>query len=321
MMEEKDLSDLRKEIRETTELARAGKWDGNLIERLGALHKSGELDPSLLLNFGWLIYFRLKHTPLNSVLARKRLLVQYLNLELERPSLLHSLILGEALKTKKSTPSQFKIRDFVALWGIENLREEDWEKFKSEKMGHSSNSLVENLIGVYTREIKKDRTAASEDFGKLLDKAIAAYPSNPHLPLYRPIVLESRGQKEEALDCYRRLLKRWPRKFFLWSRAEELLPRADTDTRIALLCRAVTLVRDKSFLGDIRLRLAHLLNRKGMNHHAKHELNQYLQLYSSQGWHIKNWYDILCSRVEGAAPGVAPAPTPYDSFIALASQF
>lgn len=311
---------MKKEIKRATELLRDGKSEGDLFDRLVELHNSDNLDQSLFLNFGWLIYYKLKHTPLSSVLPRKRLLIRYLNLDLERPSLLHSLILNEAVKLKKNSPSQFRFRDFVELWGIPNLRDEDWEKFKPEN-GHAPNSLVENLIGVYTREIKKDGAEASEDFMNLLDKAIESYRSNPHLPLYRPIVLESQGRKEEALVCYRNLLKRWPRKFFLWSRAEELLPRADLDMRIALLCRAVTLVRDKSFLGDIRLRLANLLIRKGLHHYAKHELNQYLQLYSSQGWHIKNWHDTLCRRTETASPGVTPVPTPYDSLMAPASRF
>lgn len=319
-MEEKEIWELRKEIKTATELARNRKYDGDLFDRLSALHKSGNLDPSLFLNFGWLIYYRLKHTPLSSVLPRKKLLIQYLGLYLERPSLLHSLILNEAIKLKKNSPSQFRFRDFVDLWGLVNLRDEDWEKFKPEN-GHSPNSLVENLIGEYVREIKKDRATASEDFGQLLEKAISIYRSNPHLPLYLPIVLESQGKKGEALDCYRNLLKRWPRKFFLWSRAEALLPRGDLEMRIALLSKAVTLVRDKSFLGDIRLRLAHLLHRKGLHHHAKHELDQYLHLYSSQGWHIKNWHDSLCRRIEADAPGVAPMPTPYDSFLPLATQF
>lgn len=319
-MEERNVSELRKEIKAATELARSGGDVAEIYDRLSSMHKAGNLNQSLFLNFGWLIYYKLKYTPLNSVLPRKRLLIQYLNLDLPRPSLLHSLILNEAIKLKKNSPSQFRIRDFMELWDIDNLRDEDWEKFKPES-GHATNSLVENLIGVYTREIKKDRTAASEEFGMLLDKAIEVYRSNAHLPLYRPIVLESQGRQEEALVCYRKLLKRWPRKFFLWSRAEELLPASDLDTRIALLSKAVTLVRDENFLGDIRLRLANVLHKKGLHHHAKHELNQYHNLYVSRRWHIKAWHGTLSRRIEAAAPGVVPTPTPYDAFIAPATQF
>lgn len=319
-MEEKEKRELRKEIKAATELARSGKQTTELYDRLSTLHKSGHLDRDLFLNFGWLIYYNLKYIPVNNVLPRKRLMVQYLNLDLERPSLLHSLMLVEAIKLKKKSPAQFRFRDFVELWGLANLRDEDWENFKPEN-GRAKNSLVENLIGVYVHEIGKDHAVASEEFSRLLDKAIEIYRSNPHLPLYRAVMLEAQGRKEEALTCYCSLLKRWPRKFYLWSRAEALLPASDLDTRIALLCKAVTLARDKTFLGDIRLRLANVLHRKGMHHHAKHELNQYLRLYTSQRWQIKNWHETLSRRVEAAAPGVAPVSTPYDSFMAPAMQF
>ena len=72
-----------------------------------------------------------------------------------KPSILHSLILGEAIKVEQNTPLQFRIRDFIRIWGLENLREEDWEQYRSEE-GNTLPSTVEKLIGVYTKELKTD---------------------------------------------------------------------------------------------------------------------------------------------------------------------
>lgn len=315
-----ELSWMRQELKEGVQRAKNGENVQQLFDRLSAMHKDGSLPKLLLWDFGWFVYYKLKHTPLSSVLPRKRHLLLSLRLRLPRPSLLHSLILAEAVKLKKSSPAQFRLGDFVSLWGLENLREEDWEKFKPDH-GHSPNSLVENLIGAYTKEIIKDRTPAPEDFGALVDKAIEFYPTNPHLPLYRPVVLASRGKNGEALECYRGLLRRWPRKFFLWSKAERLLPYTEADTRIALLCKALTLVRNEGFLGDIRLRLANLLMRKGMQANAQYELERYRQFYISQRWHMRNWHETLSRRLDATAPGVAPSPTPYSSFLPLADRF
>lgn len=310
----------RKEIKAGIEEAKQGKGVKDLYDKLSALHKEGNLNPELHRDFGWLIYYRTRHTGLNFVMDRKRMLLQYLKLELERPSLLHSLMLSEAIKLKKSNPSQFRLRDFLNLWGLENLREEDWEKFKPSN-GHSSNSLVENLIGNYVKEVKKDGCKASDEFALLLEKALQNYRSNPHLPLYKALVLVSQDKKEEALAHYKSLLRRWPKKFFLWSNSEELLPYKEIDTRIALLSKAITLVRDKGFLGNIRLRLANLLYKKGLYANALHEVEQYQRYYFSQGWHIKRWCETLTDRITAASPGLKSSPTPYSDFIPLADQF
>lgn len=319
-MDQNEIRALRKEIDEATELTRSGRWTSSFFARLCSIHKAGQLDRSLFLSFGWYIYHRLKHSPLNNALERKRLLLQYLRLDLERPSLLHSLILNEAIKLKKKTPSQFRFRDFITLWGINNLRKEDWEKYRPD-IGRAHKSLAENMIGVYVQEINKAKCAASKEFVIVLEKALTIYPSNPYLPLYLPIVYRSQGRREEALECYRTLLNRWPNKYVLWSRAEELLPKEDLDLRIAMLCKAVTLVRDKTLLGDILLRLANLFHKKGLPQYAKHELNQYLLLYTSQGWHIKDWYETLNRLVETTAPAVTPSRTPYEAFLPLITRF
>lgn len=319
-MNKVDFEALRKDLKEGVQRARQGENVGELHSRFSSMVREGTLPKALLRDFGWLNYYQLKYTHLSSVLPRKRLLLQHLNLDLNHPSLLHSLILAEAVKLKKNSPAQFRLRDFVDLWKLENLRKEDWEKFNPEK-GHSCNSLVENLIGACMKEIRRYGGEASEEFGSLLRKAMDVYPSSPHLPLYEPIVLASQGKKEEALAAYQRLLRRWPRKFFLWSSAEEMLPRADIDTRISLLCKAITLVRDQSFLGDIRLRLANLLQKKGLYAYARHELETHLHHYVSRHWNVKRWHETLSGRLNASAPGVAPSPTPYASFLALADGF
>ena len=311
---------LKSQLREAIEAGRQRLSIEAQFEKFNTLYKEKMLDPSLLRDFGWLTYYHLRNIPLNSILPRKRLLLLYLSLELERPSLLHSLMLGEALKMKRNSPSQFKIMDFLTLWGIENLREADWEKFKPDK-GHSPNSLVENLIGTYARELKDEKSSAPDDFAVIVDRALETYKTNPHLPLYKGLVLASQGRREEALAHYKTLLRRWPKKFFLWSKAEELVPYKNLDVRIAMLCRAMSMVRDPAFLGDIRLRLANVLCKKGLYANARYQLEEYIRYYTSQGWKIKRWCDVLLARVEASAPNIPAQPTPYPDFLPLADKF
>lgn len=319
-MTAEDTKAMKSQLQEAIAAGRQRLRIGDRFEKFSTLYQGNRLDRSLHGDFGWLIYYQLRNTPLNSILPRKRLLLLYLRLELERPSLLHSLMLAEALKMKRNSPSQFKILDFLALWGLENLREEDWEKFKPDK-GQSHNSLVENLIATCALELKGKQRSAPDDFSILVDRAVDIYKTNPNLPLYKGLVLVSQNRREEALAYYKTLLRRWPKKFFLWSQAEDLVPYMEFDLKIALLCRAMNMSRDRAFLGDIPLRLANVLCKKGLYGNARYELEEYIRYYTSQGWKIKPWCDVLLARVKAGAPNLPANPTPYSDFLPLADRF
>lgn len=68
-------------------------------------------------------------TPLPS-LQMRQLLNQYLKLTaIERPSLLHSLVLFQVVRKYAKLPD-FNFTAFLKLWGVENLRPEDWKASK-----------------------------------------------------------------------------------------------------------------------------------------------------------------------------------------------
>lgn len=246
--------------------------------------KNGEIDPQLYQDFGWLTYYVLKQTNLGDAGKRKTLLYQYLKLNLSCPSILHSLILGEAIKIEQNTPLQFRIRDFIRIWGLENLRAEDWEQFRTEE-GNTLPALVEKLIGVYAKELKTDKVEASEDFIQLVDKALVKYPKSQNMPYFKATVLISQGKTEEALTYYKNLILKFPSKFYLWSYTAELIE--DIDTKIGLLCKALTCGTDDEFLGSVRLRLASLLHQKGLSENARYELEKYRETYKNKGWNLK----------------------------------
>ena len=101
------------------------------------------LDRSLHEDFGWVIYRYLKANNENLTnLQIRELLRDYMQLENERPSLLHSVILNFALNLSKAN-NGFNFYNFLILWGINNLREEDFEN--GYKDGHDIPSLVNRL--------------------------------------------------------------------------------------------------------------------------------------------------------------------------------
>lgn len=76
-------------------------------------------------DYGWIIYRYLKARldELSSIKVRS-LLRDYINLQNDRPSMLHSMILNFALNFARSH-HDFLFPNFILLWGIDNLRNED----------------------------------------------------------------------------------------------------------------------------------------------------------------------------------------------------
>ncbi|MBD5241270.1 MAG: hypothetical protein HDS59_04245 [Barnesiella sp.] len=272
------------DIKDGLDKAKSGIDITSLHNSIVQWFKNGEIDPQLYQDFGWLTYYVLKQTNLGDADKRKTLLNQYLQLNLPKPSILHSLFLGEAIKIEQNTPLQFRIRDFIRIWGLENLRDEDWEQYRTDN-GNTLPSLVEKLIGVYVKELKTDKVEASEDFIQLVDKALVKYPKSQNMPYFKATVLISQGKAEEALTYYKNLILKFPSKFYLWSYTAELIE--DIDTKIGLLCKALTCGTDDEFLGSVRLRLASLLHQKGMSENARYELDKYRETYKNKGWNLK----------------------------------
>lgn len=283
------------EMREGLANAKNGEDISELYRKGKEKFDAGNLNQKLFNDFGWIIYYQLKGTPLNDASNRKIALNLYLNLRLDRPSILHSLILGEAVKVERNTPFQFRIRDFMNLWGWENIRDpEDWQQFKSQD-GNVSTSLVEKLISVYAKELKTDHVPSPEAFSEILDRSLKKFTNNQYLPLYKAYELISLGKPEEALDYYKSLLLKSPSKSFLWTQMSSLVD--DLDLKIALLCKAISVERDESFIGKSRLKLAEALIEKGLHGNAKFELEKYRQFYASKGWSLKDEYMNIANRI------------------------
>ena len=218
-----------------------------------------------------------------------------------KPSSLHSLILVEAIKVEQNTPLQFRIRDFIRIWGLENLRDEDWEQYRTEE-GNTLPSTVEKLISVYAKELKTDGVESSEDFCQLVDKALAKYPKNQNMPYYKAAVLISQGKVQDALTYYKNLILQFPSKFYLWNQTAELVE--DIDMKIGLLCKALTCGADDEFLGGVRLRLAFLLYQKGMSENAKYELERYRETYQNKGWNLKPEFWQIYNQVHSVEKAI-----------------
>ena len=314
---ERRLDPISKELKDASEKARNGLLTEDVIQICHNLFENGDLNKNLYRDFGWLIFYNIKNTPVNDSTKRKQLLQYYLELELPRPELLHSLILSEAVKVEKNTPLQFRIRDFMNLWGWGNLRPDDWAQYQTDN-GNTVTSLVEKLISVYAKEVKTDNVKSPDEFIIMVDEALTKFPNNQNMPLYKAIVLMSLGKKDEALEYYKKLILKSPSKCYLWNQASELVE--EVDLKIALLCKAISVERDESFIGGCRLNLAKALIVKKMMANAKYELEKYRAFYVQQGWGLKQEYHNIELKIPQDTQ-IKDNNVLYDEYIPQAEEF
>ncbi len=277
--------------------AKSGNGEGAYIT-VSAIYDDGRLPEDQKNAYGWIIYYSLKQQSDNDVerlvVERKHRLMRYIELGLPSPSLLHSLILNEAVRIERTTPLKFVLHNFFDLWGgSAKLRPEDWEQFKSE---HGSlPSLVEKLITVYVKEIVTDGRDPSDDFMSLIDKALETFDNNQNLPRQRAQIYLHFHQKDKAIDLYRKLLKHNASRYYLWAELAALVD--DTDIRLTLTCMALSIKTKEDFIGKIRIYLADQLCNRGEYALAAGQLALVRQCYERQKWHIPPAMTKVSARI------------------------
>ena len=102
--------------------------------------------------YGWVIYRYIKAEEKNaSIKELKSLMMDYINLSNERPSMLHSTILNFALGFSKDH-SDFNLYNFFLLWDPSKLRREDTME------SHNNGSTYPSLISRVLREFIDKKT-------------------------------------------------------------------------------------------------------------------------------------------------------------------
>ncbi len=136
---------------------------------------------------GWTIFKQLQTGKLTS-LEMRGLLNQYLHLNVEKPSLLHSLILFEVVKNYAGF-DDFNFTTFMRLWGPENLRPDDWKSKKAEATGKWIPSLAERVTARLFKSLPsrfRPTVNPNETFDprlahQLVDTALQRTPKNKRM--------------------------------------------------------------------------------------------------------------------------------------------
>ena len=152
-----------------------------------------------------------KANPVSSVEMRQ-LLAQYLKLaDIEKPSLLHSLVLFQVVKYY-SNFEDFNFTAFFRLWGPENLRQEDWKATKINEIWLPSladrvmSRLFKAMPSRFHEPINKDEQFDPQIAHTLLDEALQRAKKPNKRILQRALNLAYFERNSEAIAKYRELL-------------------------------------------------------------------------------------------------------------------
>ena len=233
-------------------------------------------------SFGWDLYRysqQLYKEGPHKVPQIKQNFNRYAKLQVARPSILHSAFLR--LATEMAKDNQLDLYVFFDLWGANNFRAEDFQRYS--KDGKQYSALFEKTIQrlskstVHTK--KADRMICILPF---LDEAIERYEDNVWLVFYKAKFLLYLDRQDEAKKYCRTVCKTKLGAPWAW----QLLGDAYHDDRqcsLSCYCKALLCPDQDEFTVNLRYKLALFMAELGHYAQAKFEINTYLSLKPDDG--------------------------------------
>ena len=203
----------------------------------------------------------------------------------------HSKILEVAERYMQET-NAWRFSDFFKKWNFNNFRASDWQEQKNGDFLNKALAL-KSLKRIF--EIAKLPNNQDKDFSWVLpifELAFTQAESDVWLKREYAILLGLSGQKEEAISLYKKVILELSDKSYAWHELSTLVGQ-DMELAISMLCKAILIEKDESYLGKVRLELARHLISKDMLTEAKFELNKYIENVNSKGWKTSDDFSIL----------------------------
>jgi hypothetical protein len=287
--------------------------NGQLIKQASALSKEGRhaqavalyrqagrlgpLDSQVQTNLGWDLYRHAKQlleTEQVDFSAIRRNLHDYLKLDVEKPSLLHTCFLQ--LAAKLASQERLNLLKFLPLWDLQYLRAEDYQRHRAED-GKEYPSLAEKVIQQAGKE-----AAASGDAQELnyilpyLDGAIERFPDNVWLKLDKAKGLMGLGRHDDALAFGMAVTKAKANDYWAWELLGDIVALTDPAAALGCYCKALCCPADDKFTGKVRLKLAESMIETHDFSAAKLEVETVLRQKEREGQRIPEAAERIASQ-------------------------
>ncbi len=269
--------------------------------------ESREVPDRFLMNCGWVIYYYLKlqKESRQSIELRKAFALYFIVCQ-PAASLLHSLVMVQAVNLEKKHENDFKFVEFCQMWHLDCLREEDFARQTvktDDGKTFEYNSLAEDVATRLYKEMKQRHTPHfAKSLLPFMERVAQKCPQNKFVPMYVAQMWLWAGDREKAVEMYQKILQNTP-DWYLWKNLGEIVD--DDDDRISFFCKALTMQGKEEFVGDLHLALARLLVDKNPPQ-ALYEVNRYIGTYQRNNWGISDEVRVLADRLHGVAPETQP---------------
>ena len=270
--------------------ARALSKNGRRAEAAAIYRKvwaNGAADQETQTSFGWELYRHAKELMAGENLnlgAVKRNLSDYLKLDLDKPSLLHTCVLQ--LAAKLAGQDKLSMLAFSRQWNFKYLRPEDFERYRAED-GKEYPSLAEKVIQHAGKEAAASEHAEEQAYMlPFIDLAIERFPDNVFLKLNKAKVLLALGRHHEALAFGIAVTKAKSNDYWAWGLLGEIVSQRDPDASLGCYCKALTCPAEDKFTGKIRLEVAKRMLEANDYAGAKHEVEAIVRAKEQEGYKI-----------------------------------
>lgn len=236
---------------------------------------------------GWCIYYIIKDNIINKINENisKKLLLQYLDLKVEKPSLLHSRILTLVLEI-----SSIKLYKFIELWDIKYFRDEDYKQVEVNNKKYSS--LVQKILSKLIKDSDAINNKANlEKYETIIDKMVENANGDIFAVRIRAFIKYYLNKIDEAEKDLIYFLKNKINEFWAWSDLGLIyLKKDDIKTTMSFYCKAMLLApKSKLELSiNVRKKLLDLLIQLNLSREAKYEAITLYNYYKESDKKIDN---------------------------------
>lgn len=272
--------------------AKALSKDGRHLESLN-LYKEvlnkGDKSQDVQTGVAWELY-RVAKLFLNQEPANldgaKRFLNDYLQLEVDKPSLLHSCFLQ--LADKIAVEGRLNMGSFVKFWKLEFLRPADYKPFTADN-GEQYPSLAEKVIQHACKDSFSRNAREELDYIlSFVDDCIERSPDNLWLKLSKAKALLGTGQSEAAQSFGLQVVKNKPANYWSWDLLADIYVENSAKLALACYCKALSCEEDINFVGKVKIKLAELLIKNGSMDRAKLEVDEIVRYRSERGQNVSD---------------------------------
>jgi len=258
------------------------------IEIYAELFRKGSLTPDNHTSYGWDLFKATRlvfeqateeQFPPRRVAEVKQNLNAYMHLDAEKPSLLHSLMLQQAMRLVSG--DHLKAMVFARMWGLENLRPEDFERYVTDD-GKTLPSLAEKVVQQASKEAAAGHQRNHINYIlPFVEKTMDQFPDNVWLKLNKVKLLRELGRNDEARALALEFARAKANEYWAWDLLGDL--QVEPDLRLACYCKALLCSQDDNFVSNLRLKLAKLLAEAGHPSEAKGEAQRVIEHKQSSG--------------------------------------